>query len=1111
MLRKQPLSINFSGGVDLKNDPWQISAGKFLSLNNSVFTTGGRLTKRNGYSQLSVLPSTCSYLTTLNDNLTAVGNNLLAYDRATSSWVTQGPVAPMSVSTLPLVRNSINQTQCDAVIALNGLVCVAYTETQNGTTDYKYTILDSATGQSIVAPTAIPVVSGAVSGSPRVFLLGNNFVLLFSNSTSLQVFIVSSVNPTSVSTTQTLETYIPAPALSFDGVVVGNALYFGYSTSTGGQAVAVSYITTVQVQSALSGSTIIPAIPVSFSGYYATIMSLCADTSLAVSNNPIVYVSFWQSGHNGYTAAVYANTSHFVSVFTPQEIISTGTILNLASAAQNNVCTVFSEVQNAYGYDSNIPTHYINAVTVSSAGSVGTPYVLVRSVGLASKAFVYSGVIYVLTAYQSPYQPTYFLINGSTSTASAPAPVAKLAWENGGGYLTLGLPAVTLTGGAAQVPYLYKDLVEASSTATQNNSNLTTTPPVYSQTGINLGTFDLGLPAIDATETAGSLQLSGGFLWMYDGVLPVEQNFLLFPDSVEAVAVGSGGAIGPYVPGTADDNDYYYVSTYEWTDNKGNIHRSAPSIPAGPYLGGGTAVTFHAVFSSGATTMTVSSATGLAIGQYITDTTTSGNLAGETFIIGISGTTITINQPTLGASAGSPGDAMSTGWVGSNDVYVPTARLTYKIPSPAKIIIYRWSTAQPEYHQVTSLTAPVLNNTTVDYITFLDTLSDYSISGNSILYTTGGVVEDVGPPATNIITQFDDRVWLVDAEDQNLLWFSKQVIEGTPVEMSDLLTYYVAPSTAAQGPTGPITALAPMDDKLIVFKRNAVYYINGTGPDNTGENSAYSQPIFVTSTVGCANQQSLVMTDRGLMFQSDKGIWLLGRDLAMSYAGADVEAYNSSVVTSAVCVPGTTQVRFTLSTGQTLMYDYFYSQWGTFTGVPAVSACVYQDLHTFINSYGATYQELPGSYIDGSNPVLMSFTTAWLKLAGLQGYQRAYFFYLLGEYLSPHVLQLGVAYDYNPSIIQAPLIRPQNFSPAMGLPGNALFGQQTPFGGPSQLEQWRVFLDKQRCQSIQLSLQELYDPTLGVAPGPGLTLSGVSLIAGVKSVFRTIGENRSVS
>jgi len=97
------------------------------------------------------------------------------------------------------------------------------------------------------------------------------------------------------------------------------------------------------------------------------------------------------------------------------------------------------------------------------------------------------------------------------------------------------------------------------------------------------------------------------------------------------------------------------------------------------------------------------------------------------------------------------------------------------------------------------------------------------------------VAEDIGPPATKILALFDTRLWLVDAESPNTLWFSKQIIDSTPVEMSDLFTFYIAPTTSSQGSTGPTTALAPMDDKLIIFKGNAAYYINGQGPDNTGK------------------------------------------------------------------------------------------------------------------------------------------------------------------------------------------------------------------------------------------------------------------------------------
>ncbi len=427
-----------------------------------------------------------------------------------------------------------------------------------------------------------------------------------------------------------------------------------------------------------------------------------------------------------------------------------------------------------------------------------------------------------------------------------------------------------------------------------------------------------------------------------------------------------------------------------------------------------------------------------------------------------------------------------------------------KTANKVKIVLYRWSTAQQNYYQVTSISTPTLNDTTADSVSITDTFADATILGNNLIYTTGGVVEDVNAPASDLLALFDTRLWMVNAEDPNELWFSKQVIQATPVEMSDLFTMYVPPTTATQGTTGPMTSIAAMDDKLIIGKRNAFLYINGTGPDNTGANNQYSQPIFITSTVGCENQKSIVLMPQGIMFQSDKGIWLLSRGLDTSYIGAPVEDLtDGATVMSAVNVPETNQVRFTLDTGVTLMYDYYYGQWGTFTGVPAVSSCIYQGAHTFINDAGAAYQESTGAYIDGSRPVLIKFQTGPLRLGDLQGYQRAFFFYILGEYASPHKLVVSMAYDYETAPSQSIIITPNNYSPPYGSGASQdPYGQGDPYGGPSNIESWRVFLERQRCMAFSITVQEIFDASVGAAPGAGLTISGLNVVCGFKKAFR---------
>lgn len=1005
-IQKQNISINFAQGIDTKSDPFQLAPGRFVSLENSVFGKNGRFQKRNGFQRLTSLPDSSSTLvTTFNGDLTAIGTSLNAYTAANSTWVEKGTIQPCQLDVLPLIRNNTNQSQADSAVA-NGFVCTAYTDqdpTNLANKIYRYAIADVATGQNIVAPTTI-TDADATYGTPKVFVLGNYFIIIFTNKVSttyhLKFIAISTSSPAANNTSVDISTsYTPATTLNFDAAVLGSTLYVAWNGAAS-SGVKMAYVT---ASLSVSSSVTVDA------SHVATLMSVCTD----MTNNTVWAVWYDLATTKGYAACL---SPQLAILRASTQVIASGTVLNITSAATAGTVSFFYELSNNYSYDSSVPSHFVNKNTFTQAGVLGTASTMLRSVGLASKAFWVDGTIYMALTYSSPYQPTYFLSNSSGSL------IAKLAYSNGGGYLVNGLPSVTVSGSTASVTYLIKDLIQAVNKDTNVTAG-TQTAGIYSQTGINLATYTIGGDMVSA-EIGNNLNMSGGFMWSYDGYAATEQGFHVYPDSVEVTTSGAGGSISA--------QKYYYVATYEWTDNQGNAFRSAPSIP--------------------------------------------------------------VSVTTTGATS-------------TNTINVPTLRLTYKTANPVKIVIYRWSAAQQIYYQVTSISSPVLNSLTTDSVSFADTQADATILGNNILYTTGGVLENIAPPAVKTVALFDDRLWALSAEDGNMLLFSKQVIEATPVEMSDLLSIYVAPTQSSQGSTGPGKCLSAMDDKLILFKKDAMYYLNGTGPDNTGANNQYGNPVLISSTVGCENQKSIVFTPNGLMFQSDKGIWLLSRDLSTQYIGAAVEVFNEYEVTSAVCVPGTNQVRFALSNGVTLMYDYFYGQWGTFTNVASVSSTLFESLHTYIDSFGRVFQEAPGTYVDGSSPVLMSFTTGWLNLAGLQGYQRAYFFYLLANYLSPHKLQVQIAYDFAPSPSQSVIISPDNYSAPYG--GDPTYGDSAYYGGYSQLEQWRVFFEKQRCQSFQITVKEIFDPSLGVAPGAGFTMSGIDLVFGVRKGYPNISPSRS--
>ncbi len=1090
MGEKQPVAINFVQGLNTKTDPWQLPPGQFLALENSVFSTLGQLKKRNGYGLVTTF-SDASTISTFSGNLVGIGNVLNLYSEDTQKNINTGYIQPLSLSVLPMVRRASGQTTVDTAIAPNGLCCSAWLDSDANS---YYQVSDSTTGSAIVPAVALTTGTDVAATMPRVFVLGNYFVITYlatvSATPTLRYVALPLANPGVPMAATTISSQVSSIAGAYDGIVANigpDLLYLAWNGSDGGGAIRIVTL----------NSSLVHGTAVTIASTSAQLISTAWDYT-----NSQLWLSLYNSSSNTIKCTAY-NQALTVVVRAPVTTVSSITLSNgLTSTASGGVVTVFYEVTNNYGYDSSVRADYISKNTCNLAGTAGSPSVVLRGVGLGSKAVILGDLDYMLAVFGSAYQPSYFLIDSSGNV------IGKLAYSNGGGYvINQILPQLILSENSEgqsvlRSGYLFKDFLASIAnpigpvgldTGTNKTMGATSTLPIYTQTGINLATFTFGTD-IPTAETGGILHMGAGFPWMFDGVKPVEHQFHVWPDNVELTSVAASG-------GGLSAQQYYYQAIYYWTDAAGNPQYSAPSVPVTTTIAAGTGVTFTSTFSSGATSIVASSASNLFVGQVLTDNTTGANITAGTYITSIVGTTLGLSKPTAGNSGGG-GDTLKTVDQGTVTVNVPTLRQTYKTSNKISIRIYRWSTANQNFYEITSVSSPTLNDPTADSISFVDHKNDLAIVGNSLMYTTGGVVEDIAGPASSIFCQFDDRLWLVDAENPNLLWYSKQVIAGTGVEFSDLFTLYVAPNQGAQGSTGPITAICPMDVELVIFKRDAIYYINGTGPDNAGNNNQYSQPVIITATVGCTNPNSIVFTDNGLMFQSDKGIWLLGRNLQTQYIGAPVEGLVlGNTVTSAQVIPETTQVRFTMDTGITLMYDYFYGQWGTFTNTSAISSTLYQGLHTYLNEFGQALQETPGEYLDITSPVLMSFTTSWLNLAALQGFERFYSFYFVGQYLSPHKMQVLLAYNYVDSAAQSVTISPKNFSAAAPSP----FGEQpAPFGSPINLEQFRIFPRQQKCQAFQITMNELYDPSFGVIAGAGLTLSGLNLLVAVKRGSRPI-------
>lgn len=126
----------------------------------------------------------------------------------------------------------------------------------------------------------------------------------------------------------------------------------------------------------------------------------------------------------------------------------------------------------------------------------------------------------------------------------------------------------------------------------------------------------------------------------------------------------------------------------------------------------------------------------------------------------------------------------------------------------------------------------------------------------------------------------------------------------------------------------------------------------------------------------------------------------------------------------------------------------------------------------------------------GITAVTMSLTTAWVKLAGLQGFQRAYRAKVLGKYLGQSsvtavgTIALEVGYDFDETFATAVQFSVVPTTTTM----------------PIQFEH---HLLKQKCEAVRFRLT--WTSEVGA-----IRLTGISVLMGVKGQFFKIASGKRV-
>jgi hypothetical protein len=1044
-LQKQVIPVSMFGGLDTKSDPHQVMAGSWLELENFNFESPKALRTRNGYASRShrlddggeIFAGT-SIAAYLEELLVTDRTSLYSRNDALDSLSFRGPLSSVACAQRPIIRNNRGQNQADsATDPVTGQQISAWEDSSGGV---HYNVI-TANGLVLVADRVL-----AETGvKPKTLVVGTSFVILFVDVDDamdpvLKFAVLSVGAPTGdpeyfdvVGSPANQHLNVAKP--NYDACVLGQSLFIAINDRAAGGDQGITLFIYQR------GIWTVPQSD-QYAGHPAHVLTIFPDGSTGG-----VLVGFYDG-----TAAKWAAFSAAPSFITSGTLEILADVISI-TGVNSSTAPAPRDASFYYGVSAAKTRDYLTRTVLVLGDVAGTPEVFRRSASPCAKAFLEGDHAYVPLAYQSAVnnsddpnlQSQYLVVDGSKNH------VARVLYGLAGGIPmrpdnTTGAAMLAETCSPSPGVWKFAGLVKDLQTTLFKRgyqANVPVADPenkgnfvyIYSQLGVTALSFDFRrTPASHRrAELADTLNYSGGVVTGYDGVQTTPNNFLVYPEpfDVQITDVAGGGLLAGL---------HRYLVCYAWTDGRGQVHRSSPSIPI---------------------PITIAQD-----GSY---------------------TTLTIPTDRL---TNKPGMVI--------EVY-----RTVIVESVPSLVYYKVTTTEiPAASGATN--APIFNNPDIDTVTFVDKMNETAPQGRPQIYTTGGVFANQAPNPLGALTVLHNRIFGIDQLYPRTLWYSKQVLPGAPVEFTPWQTLNMDPRG------GDVTALGPLDNVLIAFKKGSIFRIVGNGPDSAGGNFDFQDAELITTDVGCESPRSVVIVPDlgeipgGLMFQAanGKGLHLLTRSYQVIPIGAPVAAYANEEITSATLMADKKQVVFTLgSGGRALVYDYFVKLWTTYTNVDAADSTVWQGRHVFVKPNGGIRIETPGVYTDDGAFISCYALSSWFAWAGIGGFGRLYKLLLLGLLRSSHQLFIGCQYDYvpygpNTETIEVTPPATNQWGADSVWGGNPLVPADTKvWGGDFPQYRFRIGPKHQKCSAFRFSLRTQQTP--GGDPGEAALFSAVSFEVGL--------------
>jgi len=372
----------------------------------------------------------------------------------------------------------------------------------------------------------------------------------------------------------------------------------------------------------------------------------------------------------------------------------------------------------------------------------------------------------------------------------------------------------------------------------------------------------------------------------------------------------------------------------------------------------------------------------------------------------------------LQQSAPSEQVSVTTTHASSNsvDLVIYGLQLTHK--RDPKIVLYRTDTGGSQKHKVASKAI----DGSMTY-SFTD-VTGYGLTDNTPLYTDLGELAHVPPGSCTDITVFRNRIFAVGAD--NAVYFSSTLTPGLSPFFVATSQYFTVDNYAKD-----ITGIENNVETLLVFTEAGVYRVSGEGPDGTGGNGAFTHPKLFAPGQGMEQYKAHANTPIGVMYVSRRGVYLIGRNLQISYIGKSVEdTIGSLEVIKIVSIDAFNEVRFGLSDGDILVYNYAFNTWSetlvtSSNTVRGIEYC--QGTFFYVGDYGRVRTEDTSTFVDqvanvGGDDVIdtttgysLVVTLNSLRLPEIGNAVRLYRIKLMGNYLEDHTQNMIVFTDQDSS------------------------------------------------------------------------------------------------